>query len=471
MAPHASTPPSTSPPPSIPPSLPHPSPSTSHWHQTTPSFPYRNHNSTTPPPSHSPIVVLGSGLSASLLAYTLLTTHSLPPTSLLLLEARSACSGATSRNAGHCRPDAFRGFAAYARIHGVEQAKKILLSERETFERVRAFVREMGVECDFEDTVTRDVCLTEEFAREEGEALKGFREVGGDVEHVRVFDGEGEAVGRSGVEGAKAVYEWPAGSVHPAKLAGWLLRECVERGVGLWTYCAAEKVERDAGGEGEGWVVTTPRGRVKAEKVIHCTNAYAAYLLPQLRDFLTPNRAQAHAFPPGEGLEVRNETMSLRYGLKRFFSFIQRREDGTVIFGTSRENPSWTQSTRDGLITFDDSGYNAEVALTAEREHTKLSPSQTIPPNHGDVPGNYWTGIIAMTPDSVPLVGPIDGLDGQYICAGFNGHGMARIWTAAPGLAKLIMGEEWAATGLPECFRYSEERLEKAKRRDLKSVW
>ncbi|EGP88096.1 uncharacterized protein MYCGRDRAFT_92807 [Zymoseptoria tritici IPO323] len=436
MAPHASTAPSTSPPPSYPPSispsLPHPSPSTSYWHQTTPSFPYRNHNSTTPPPSHSPIVVLGSGLSASLLAYTLLTTHSLPPTSLLLLEARSACSGATSRNAGHCRPDAFRGFAAYSRIHGVEQAKKILRSERETFERVRAFVREMGVECDFEDTVTRDVCLTEGFAREEGEALKGFREVGGDVEHVRVFDGEGEAVGRSGVEGAKAVYEWPAG-----------------------------RMDRD----------DAERGRVKAEKVVHCTNAYAAYLLPQLRDFLTPNRAQAHAFPPVEGLEVRKETMSLRYGLKHFFSFIQRREDGTVIFGTSRENPSWTQSTRDGLITFDDSGYNAEVALTAEREHTKLSPSQTIPPNHGDVPGNYWTGIIAMTPDSVPLVGPIDGLDGQYICAGFNGHGMARIWTAAPGLAKLIMGEEWAATGLPECFRYSEERLEKAKRRDLKSVW
>ncbi|KJY01221.1 hypothetical protein TI39_contig299g00003 [Zymoseptoria brevis] len=349
----------------------------------------------------------------------------------------------------NCRPDAFRGFAAYARIHGVEQAKKILMSERETLERVRAFVMERGVECDFEDTVTRDVCLTEEFAREEGEALKGFREAGGDVEHVRVFDGKAEE--RSGVMGAKAVYEWPAGSVHPAKLAGWLLRECVERGVGLWTHCAAKKVERDADGGG-GWIVTTTRGRVKAEKVVHCTNAYAAYLLPQWKDFLTPNRAQAHAFPAVEGLGERKETMSLRYGLKHFFSFIQRREDGTVIFGTSRENPSWSQSTRDGLITFDDSSYNAEVAATAEQEYSKLSPSQTIPTNHGDVAGNYWTGIIAMTPDSVPLVGPIDGLEGQYICAGFNGHGMARIWTAAPGLAKLIVGEEWAATGFAGVF-------------------
>lgn len=37
--------------------------------------------------------------------------------------------------------------------------------------------------------------------------------------------------------------------------------------------------------------------------------------------------------------------------------------------------------------------------------------------------------------------------------------GMARIFTCAPGLVKLIMGGEWSATGLPECFEMTEDRL------------
>jgi glycine/D-amino acid oxidase-like deaminating enzyme len=454
-------------------SLPHPSPSLSYWHHTTPNFPYRHHNSTTPVPSTSVYTILGSGLSGVLLAFALIHTHHIPASHILILEARHAVSGATGRNAGHVRPDAFRGFTAYERLHGTEQAKKILESERTTFEALRDFVKENGVDCDFEETLTRDVCLTEEFAREEAVSLEAFRRAGGDVECVKVWDDREVMREKNGVLGAaKAVYEWPAGSVHPAKLTQWLLKDCVEKGVRLWTHCAGEEVVESEDEEG-GWLVQTPRGTVETQKVIHCTNAYAAYLLPELHSFVTPNRAQAHAFQPTKELKYIEETTSLRYGLRHFFSFIQRRQDDTVIFGTSRENPEWSQETRDGIVTFDDSSHNTEVAATAEREFDALfgGGRETEPGGHAEKPGNYWTGIIAMTPDSVPMVGPIDGLEGQYVCAGFNGHGMARIWSCSPGLAKLIVGKSWEATGLPDCFRYSRERVEKAVKKNLQSVW
>jgi hypothetical protein len=38
---------------------------------------------------------------------------------------------------------------------------------------------------------------------------------------------------------------------------------------------------------------------------------------------------------------------------------------------------------------------------------------------------------------------------------------MARIFTCAPGIVKLIIGEEWSATGLPECFNMNKERAVK----------
>jgi len=35
----------------------------------------------------------------------------------------------------------------------------------------------------------------------------------------------------------------------------------------------------------------------------------------------------------------------------------------------------------------------------------------------------YWTGYYVMTPDHHPVYGPVEGVDGVYIAAGFSGHG------------------------------------------------
>lgn len=55
--------------------------------------------------------------------------------SLVILEARETCSGASGRNAGHCRPDAFRGFTAFSKIHGKDEAAGVLVSESITLDR------------------------------------------------------------------------------------------------------------------------------------------------------------------------------------------------------------------------------------------------------------------------------------------------------------------------------------------------
>lgn len=55
--------------------------------------------------------------------------------SLIILEARETCSGASGRNAGHCRPDAFRGFTAFSKIHGKDEAGGVLMSESITLNR------------------------------------------------------------------------------------------------------------------------------------------------------------------------------------------------------------------------------------------------------------------------------------------------------------------------------------------------
>ncbi|KAI1487074.1 FAD dependent oxidoreductase [Biscogniauxia mediterranea] len=435
--------------------LPVPNPCVSFWQQTTRSFPYLHANRDAAVPSGSVrYAVIGSGIAGALTAFKLLESG-VAPHEVVILEAREAASGASSRNAGHVRPDAFRGFAPYARLHGASQALKILASERETLAAVAAFVSEHGVACDFAPATTLDVCLTEEFAGFLADSYAAYREAGGDVSGIRVHATAEAARARSRVRGALAAYEWDAGSSHPAKLAQWLLRSCVERGVALFTHYAA------------------------------------AHLLPRLAPFLTPNRAQAHAvIPPARlaGADTLRSTMSLRHGLKHFYSVAQRPADGIVILGSSRANPNLSRETMAGVVSADDSkGFDVEICDDALGEFWNLLAAEdgeevlvqngqvvgkgeegaaAVKPSslrHGEGLLHVWTGIIGMTTDSCPFIGRVPGTEGQWICAGFNGHGMARIFTCAPGLVKLIRGGQWNDTGLPECFELTEERLEKLK--------
>ncbi|KAI7189887.1 hypothetical protein D0869_04997 [Hortaea werneckii] len=459
-------------------SLPFTSPCLSYWHRTTRAWPHLDENHAQPVPSQVKYCIIGSGLSGALTAWELVESG-VEGSDILILEAREAVSGASGRNAGHVRPDAFRGYVAYSGIHGSEQAKKIIENEKLVFERVAAFVEKHNVPCDFHKTSTFDVCLTTKFAEYEAESLEAYRAAGGDVSHVKVYHGE-EAKARTRVQTAIDAYEWPAGSSHPAKLVQWILSQLIAKGLKLWTHCPATAVgEHDTSDSSEGrWDVKTQRGNVAAHTVIHCTNAFSASILPELSAFVTPNRAQAHSFIPGYSLSGKNvmrSTMSLRYSLRHFFSVIQRQSDGTVIFGISRENPDFSEKTKAEVASFDDTKHNDEIAIISSREFEKIfaDTDRTTgkPARHGEGADHFWSGIIAMTPDSVPLVGAVPGKEGQWICAGFNGHSMARIFTRAPGLVKLIHGQDWRDTGLPECFEISRDRLERTQKSNMKSVW
>ncbi|KAJ9157208.1 FAD dependent oxidoreductase [Pleurostoma richardsiae] len=445
--------------------LPVTNPCLSLWQQTTRSFQYLNANKDAAVPEKTKYLIIGSGISGALTAFEL-TQSGIPGSSIVILEAREAASGASSRNAGHVRPDAFRGFQVYQKIHGAEQALKIIANERSVFHRVDEFVKKHGVPCDFNPATTFDVCLTPEFAEFNARSFREYRDAGGDVSYIKVYEGA-EARQRTGVEQAVSAYEWPAGSSHPAKLAQWLLGQAITAGAALYTHCPATEVTKSPSSTPEQtlWDVKTPRGSIAAEVVIHCTNAFVAHLLPQFAPFVTPNRAQAHAIIPPPSLsgdKILPSTFSLRHTLKHFYSVMQRKADGIIVLGSSRGSPDISKEAFESKLTNDDSTFNDEVRQDALRNFQTCFPvCQPDKLKHGEGLLHTWTGIIGMTADSVPFIGKLDSLPGQFVCAGFNGHGMARIFNCAPGVVKIILGGKWEDTGLPECFEATEERLKK----------
>jgi hypothetical protein len=88
--------------------------------------------------------------------------------------------------------------------------------------------------------------------------------------------------------------------------------------------------------------------------------------------------------------------------------------------------------------------------------------------NTGAQVSHIWTGVMGYSFDSNPHIGSVPSKPGQFILAGFNGHGMPVIWLGAEGLAKMILanrpGEKFpfSETGLPRLFQTSQFRIDRA---------
>lgn len=69
--------------------------------------------------------------------------------------------------------------------------------------------------------------------------------------------------------------------------------------------------------------------------------------------------------------------------------------------------------------------------------------------------------VMGYTDDGFPYVGDIPGKPGQYICAGFNGHGMPQAFLSARAVASIISdGTKVEDVDLPSLYRLTPERLD-----------
>jgi hypothetical protein len=87
------------------PGLPHPRPCLSIWQRSTRHNALLNEGRASDLPPTADAIVIGSGISGALTALELLSSPN-GPKNVVMLEAREVVSGATGRNAGHCRPGA-----------------------------------------------------------------------------------------------------------------------------------------------------------------------------------------------------------------------------------------------------------------------------------------------------------------------------------------------------------------------------
>jgi len=124
-------------------------------------------------------------------------------------------------------------------------------------------------------------------------------------------------------------------------------------------------------------------------------------------------------------------------------SFYFHREGAGILFGMSDpdEPPS----------------FNTTVSWEFLERVTPIAAKRL--PRLADAPiAHAWAGLYEMTPDAMPIIGPVRDLTGFYLIAGFSGHGFQHSPAAGRVLAELVVRGSVANFDLAP-FRY--ERFER----------
>lgn len=261
------------------------------------------------------------------------------------------------------------------------------------------------------------------------------------------------------------------------------MRQNIAQGINLQTYTTVRRV--DSGPDGT-WIVRSDRGDIKCRNVVHATNAYSAAIEPGLRGVIRPTPHMCNkVVPPAcfSGSKALRNSYGVLLPNGALFSINPRcTADGIVLFGGS--NPGQVQL--DQLIDdepercIDDGLTNVQSVTKAVKDFAEsdFEGWSDAVPGPGQLYDYSWSGIIGrvsispllvseagkltfvlQSADGVPYIGELPGKKGQWLCAGHHGHGMARIFTAAPGLVKLMSGEPYSATGLPAAYELTPTRL------------
>lgn len=203
------------------------------------------------------------------------------------------------------------------------------------------------------------------------------------------------------------------------------------------------------------WTVSTDRGSISAKKIVFASNGYTSAILPELQDKIVPVRGMCSRIVcPSSRPPLLTNSYVLRFNDWEY-DYLIPRTDGSIIVGGARRDfyhqlDSWFDVHDDSKLT-ESAKHYFDGYMQRNFHGWEDSGAQT---------DRVWSGIMGYTIDGYPYIGERPDKPGQYVCAGFNGHGMVQVFLSAKAIAEMVVEEKPIEdTDLPRLYRLTEERL------------
>ncbi|KIH94529.1 hypothetical protein SPBR_05734 [Sporothrix brasiliensis 5110] len=407
--------------------LPNDNPSRSYWLQE-PSKLLLGHRTTPDLPAEVDVVVVGSGITGAFAADALLEDvggAASATRTVLVLEAREACFGATGRNGGHCQPMVY------------SSASDVSDFELATFRFLQRFVAEHHIPCDWRTLAGGVHAYLDKDLFELAEALvatlRAKRPDLADQITVVTADDVRNAAANTALDdlrlrgAAGALVQRNAASVWPYKLVAWVLERLVQRhaasgAFNLQTNTPVLHVAHDPqmpSSSASPWVVRTPRGTVRARAVLLATNGYASRLLPRsLADLVVPVRAQVAALVPPDS-DTKTETTQTTESAPAGVTSSSTSTSSSSANGASRASVTVVE-TKDGQTTT-----TTTTTTTSNAPADRLTYSYVfVGHDHGQTPSGNRDEYLVQRPFT-------SGTSGRATATSSNGTAFASAFSSS----------------------------------------
>ena len=375
-------------------------------------------------PPLADVVVVGGGITGVCTAYWLSHLGLRP----VVLERGHLSCGATGRNGGHFVFGANQSFKDSVEAIGLDETLALWDFTQQSCQLLQDITKRHEIDCDLRFNRLVAFAITPDQAQSIRENCDFM------VSHglAATYWDQEEVYQKTQCPAFLAAGVKPHhGQLWPAKLVLGLAKAAQQQQAHIQTQVEVQAVTR----QGEDFRVATNQGQIQTKAVVYATNALAYHLLPNLKEVIIPVRGQVVATAPTAPL------FDFDWLLNDGYEYAIQRQDGRIIFGGMR----WKSPTKEVGLE-DDSTLEPTVSAGL-----KAFLRDTFIPLR-DIAIEYeWTGIMGFTADENPIVGELPNRPGEYISAGYTGHGMAVAIAAGKAIAERIAGS--AQTPIPKAFR------------------
>ena len=305
--------------------LPTPTSTESFWHSEPNEF-LLGHRTTEKLPAEADIVIVGSGITGTSAARYLAEDDRAKGKSVVLLEAREACWGATGRvsqdtflatccrnipkmspwrisswvifrklmliqfdqNGGHCQPLLF------------DRSAEVTAFEMKNVHAVRSYIKKNNVPCEWRDVAGCRSFWTEDVMAEAEKEIAHLETIAPELRKLVTIVRDKEELKKHRVShnAVGVTLSQGAASLWPYKLVTFILEQLVKAGqLDLQTNTPVNDITSADGKH----TLHTDRGTITAKQVILATNGYTSALLPHFADLIVPVRGEMSALLPPKG--------------------------------------------------------------------------------------------------------------------------------------------------------------------------
>ncbi|ORY56086.1 FAD dependent oxidoreductase-domain-containing protein [Pseudomassariella vexata] len=371
---------------SAPPGLPVPNPTPSYWLEDPP-FPDLVHLQSPTLPSRADIVIIGSGITGAAVARSILQEclRKGQTRQIVVLEARTLCSGATGRNRGHMKASPQELFADMRGRHGEERAAATTRFQLVHVGVLTRLCRQEGWEAvERREVTTADLFLDDEGREKRMEEVEELRRW---VPELRMdVLGAEEAREKFGVNDyVQGAISYPTGALWPYRLVSSAWNDLLTKflkSISLEMVTPVLSIYPSST-EGYAYEVVTTRGTIHCDHVVHATNAFASHVLGHMT-----------AQHPGTRFPNFDGRLSWSVIYEKAYDYVTQRPmttygmPGDIMLGGGF-NRGRDQGL-DHIGRWDDS----QPRWGDDREGWRVKKA--------------WVGCIAFTGDGMPFVGRLD---------------------------------------------------------------